>query len=429
MGWRELFGIVALAVWVGGAALVALAQLVRVWRVRRVLAGAWPAPPWLEKRVGELSAALGVRPPRVRVLDGLASPLVWGLGRARLLWPLGLEDGLTPEGVDAVLVHELAHLRRRDHWVGWLLLAGGCVWWWHPLFRLARRRLGCEAELACDAWVVATLPEARRAYAEALIEVCQRGSWAAAAAPAWGAAGSRRDFERRLVMVMRERVPCRLSARMLLGVGLLAVLALPAWTLGQAVAPPSATPAAAPADKGTAVAPLAGPDDVPPLAGAPDVTRKARPDDPTGKAVSKPSDRDRRLQELEKKVEALLRELKELRGAGKKEVAIPIPTYGTVVEHRPVTKYTVVTLPAVVTLSRAIYALPAGKAEALAKFLKEHVKSSVLEVAVVKGNLVVTTTLEDQQTIRRFVDLVQGKRAKVTKPDTKPNWFDDSGKR
>ena len=70
-----------------------------------------------------------------------------------------------------VIVHELAHLRRRDHWVGWLQLAGECIFWWNPLFWFVRRQIRFQAELSCDAWVMRLLPEARRAYAEALIEV------------------------------------------------------------------------------------------------------------------------------------------------------------------------------------------------------------------------------------------------------------------
>ena len=68
-------------------------------------------------------------------------------------------------------VSELAHLRRRDHWIGWLQLVAGCLWWWHPLYRYVSRQVRANAELACDAWVVTLMPSARRAYADALLEV------------------------------------------------------------------------------------------------------------------------------------------------------------------------------------------------------------------------------------------------------------------
>jgi beta-lactamase regulating signal transducer with metallopeptidase domain len=174
-------------VWLLGGVYLAAVQFARLGRLRRSLAETRPAPAWLRTLVHQLALEMGVRTPLIAVLPGLGSPLVWGCGRVRLLWPEGLEDSLSAEALRAVLVHELAHLRRRDHWVGWLLLAGACAWWWHPLYWWVRRRLGREAELACDAWVVAALPEARRQYAEALLTVCQRRS-AAALTLALGAA-------------------------------------------------------------------------------------------------------------------------------------------------------------------------------------------------------------------------------------------------
>ena len=232
-------------IWVGGACVAGLVQLVRVVRLRGRLKRGLPAPAWLEALTADAAGVLKVRPPRVLVLRGVSSPMVCALGGPRLLWPMGLEDRLPAEGRRAVVLHELVHLQRRDHWVGWLLLAGGCVWWWHPLFAFVRRRLGREAELACDARVVEAMPEARRAYAEALLEVSQRPS--AMAAPILGAASGRRELERRLVMIMRGSGSGRLSWRTLVGVGVLGLLALPAWSLGGGDSPKPEAPPAAPA--------------------------------------------------------------------------------------------------------------------------------------------------------------------------------------
>ena len=75
------------------------------------------------------------------------------------------------------MTHELAHLRRGDHWVSRLELAAGLIWWWNPLYWLARARLNAEAELACDAWVVWAFPKDRLAYAEVLFEICAAFPW------------------------------------------------------------------------------------------------------------------------------------------------------------------------------------------------------------------------------------------------------------
>ena len=129
-----------------------------------------------------------------------------------------------------ILTHELAHLRRGDHWVSRLELAAGLIWWWNPLYWLTRARLDAEAELACDAWVVWALPKDRLAYAEVLFDICATLSLARSPAPALGVAGSGRFFERRLTMILHDHVPCRLSPLGLLGACLLVLFALPSWS-------------------------------------------------------------------------------------------------------------------------------------------------------------------------------------------------------
>jgi hypothetical protein len=347
--------------------------------------------------VRELAAALRMRPPAVRTLPGLSSPMVWGLGAPCLLWPRGLEKGLSGEGLRAVLIHELAHLKRRDHWVGWLLLAGACVWWWLPLFALVRRRLSQEAELACDAWVVAALPEARRAYAEALLEVCQRMSQAAPAAPAWGASGGRRDLERRLIMILRSRAPYRLTPCLLAGVGLLALLSIPAWTLGQPG--PDAPRPRDPALKAdtTVAVPDGG---TVQLGGLKVVLDPAGPDADAA--------REKKVAELEAKLKELLKELKALRQSKTdarpdgKNVILDLDFAFPIGDTRPA--------PSEIALTRATYKLPAGKAEALAKFLVDNVKAApVLECKVDGDSLIVTTTPEYQHAVGQLVGLMLGK--------------------
>jgi len=224
-----------LLLWLAGALAVIARYVRRTVRFAKYARSGRPASPSLQRQVNELAAILGVRAPQARILADLPSPVVWCLFRPVLLWPRGLQDQLSCGGRRAVLIHELAHLRRRDHWVRWLELLAAVVHWWNPLFWLVRRQIRFHAELACDAWVTGTLPEIRRDYAEALLEVCARSSRAAAPSPAVGVGGDgRRDFQRRLTMIMREQVPCRLAAGAKLFVVLLLTAAIPAWTLGQA---------------------------------------------------------------------------------------------------------------------------------------------------------------------------------------------------
>src|SRR5262249_28763218 len=79
-------------------------------------------------------------------------------------------------------------------------------------------------------------PKDRLAYAEALFDICSTLSAARSPAPALGAAGSGRFFERRLTMILHDHVPCRLSFLGLLVACLLALFALPSWSAAQPVA-------------------------------------------------------------------------------------------------------------------------------------------------------------------------------------------------
>ena len=81
--------------------------------------------------------------------------------RARLLLPGELMDELSEDAVKTLLVHELAHYRRRDHWVRGLELIAASLFWWHPVVWWAIREIREVEEECCDAWVVDQLPTLR----------------------------------------------------------------------------------------------------------------------------------------------------------------------------------------------------------------------------------------------------------------------------
>ncbi len=402
--WPARVVALGLVLWLAGGAGMVILQAIRIVRFGRLLVRGRAAPPWLVRQLRELAARLGMRPPVLRVVPDLGTPLLWSLGRPQLLWPASLLEELPAHCRRSVLAHELAHLGRRDHWVGWLLLLAECVWWWNPLFWYVRRQLRENAELACDAWVVAVLPEDRRAYAEALIEVSQLVATVAAPVPAVGMSrGPRQIFERRLTMIMRERVPCRVPVGAYLAIGLLTLIALPAWSLGQQADEPK--PESAPVRYGGPA-----PDGVIELVMQPVVV--AQP--------AAGTERDRKLQDLEKKLEALLNEVKALRSA-RPAVPPPAPKVHYELVRPKVHAEPTLVLPSYratmslafpgatgLLLSRTTYKLPRTKAEALAAFLREHVKASVMETKVEGESLVITTTPEAQKAIGQLIGLIQG---------------------
>ncbi|MBX6316206.1 MAG: M56 family metallopeptidase, partial [Isosphaeraceae bacterium] len=113
-------------------------QLIRMVRFQRRLRECRPVPGWLDQQIRELAATLRVRPPRALIMLGAGSPLLWCLGRPRLLIPEPLLRGLSAEKWRGIIAHELAHLRRGDPWVRRLELLAGLLWWWNPLYWIVR---------------------------------------------------------------------------------------------------------------------------------------------------------------------------------------------------------------------------------------------------------------------------------------------------
>ncbi len=218
------------SLWVCGAVVLAICGAARIIWFRRRIASASPAPSSVRRMVSQESKAFGLRRiPETLMIESHVSPMIWCGRRLRLLLPAKLWCQLDDAGRRAVLLHELAHVRRRDHWVSWAEMIIGILYWWHPLVWWVRRRLRAEAELCCDAWVTSLLPGSRRAYAEALLQTQQYIREETRWMPAVGIGISRGRagrFARRLTMVMTRNVKPRLSAS---GIALLLVVAVTAW--------------------------------------------------------------------------------------------------------------------------------------------------------------------------------------------------------
>jgi beta-lactamase regulating signal transducer with metallopeptidase domain len=86
--------------------------------------------------------------------DRQSGPAVRGVLYPRILLPVGIDRLLNPREFHAVLIHELAHARRRDNLIRLLYEASLCALWFHPLMWLAGARIGLYRELSCDESVI-----------------------------------------------------------------------------------------------------------------------------------------------------------------------------------------------------------------------------------------------------------------------------------
>lgn len=239
--WSVPWASIIVFAWLSGAGLTFAISGARILRFQRLLRGAIPASDLVIEQVEELSGMLGLRRlPRVCWMPGAVSPMVWAVGtRPRLILPEGLWDRLDKPQRATLLAHELAHLRRGDHWVRCLELLVTGLYWWLPVVWWTRNALREAEEQCCDAWVVWAFPAQARKYAEALLETLDFLSPAApAAAMSASGLGHVRQLRRRLTMIMHGKTPRSLHwSGALLALGLSATLLPMAPTWAQAPKP------------------------------------------------------------------------------------------------------------------------------------------------------------------------------------------------
>src|SRR5665213_2749356 len=163
-GYAHWTSIAALA-WAVGALLLlarAVGACARIsWMVRRL-----PAidDPQLSELLESCRRQAGLRKaPRLLAAPPGTGPALLGALAPRLLVPPGLTQTLNRNELRLVLLHELAHLKRGDVALNWLLAVLQAAHWFNPVFWLTFARLRADRELACDEYVLSTSQPARRA--------------------------------------------------------------------------------------------------------------------------------------------------------------------------------------------------------------------------------------------------------------------------
>ena len=145
-----------------------------------------------------------------------------------MLLPVELLTRLDGNQQASLIMHELAHIRRRDHWIRWLEMAVLTICWWNPVAWWARSRIQRAEEECCDGWVVSTLPHCARQYGKALLETVEFLNERSQPLPAMASGfGQVPLVKRRIEMIVKQRVSHRLAWPGGLLVLLIAMVVLP----------------------------------------------------------------------------------------------------------------------------------------------------------------------------------------------------------
>ncbi|RFP22828.1 peptidase M56 [Duganella sp. BJB488] len=158
--------------WLAGAALMSLRLALGLqWVAERTRAGAYTVNHYWQRRLSELARRFDIeRHVRLGVADLLDSPITAGCWRPIVLVPAALVSGMPPDLLEALLAHELAHIKRHDYLVNLIQSAIEIVLFYHPSVWALSRRIRIEREQIADDLAVDMLGQPQR-LAQALSEL------------------------------------------------------------------------------------------------------------------------------------------------------------------------------------------------------------------------------------------------------------------
>jgi len=184
---------------------------------------AWSRWWWQIRSIRRRATPLDLNLPiQVMSSAGRLEPGVVGIIEPVLLLPEGIADRLTPAQLEAVLAHELSHVRRRDNLTGAIHMAVEAVFWFHPLVWWIGSRLLHEREQACDEAVLG-LGKEPQAYAESILEACKYYLESPLACVS-GVTGS--NLKKRIESIMSNRIANNLDLARKLLLAAVAVVAI-----------------------------------------------------------------------------------------------------------------------------------------------------------------------------------------------------------
>ncbi|MCY2926213.1 MAG: M56 family metallopeptidase, partial [Planctomycetota bacterium] len=170
LSWRAY----VLLAWSAVAVAMGLLVIQRTWFIGSLVAGAGEAGGELHSLLAACRQRVGLRRPvGLKLSAGGGSPAVCGLWRPVILIPAHLVGALGPRQMEAVLLHELAHVKRGDLWVNALQVLLQIAYFYNPFLWLANAALRRVREQAVDEAVQVALGDAAVDYPAALVDVAR----------------------------------------------------------------------------------------------------------------------------------------------------------------------------------------------------------------------------------------------------------------
>jgi len=205
VSWRARISLA----WACGFFFLVALTVYRYGQWARIIARAQPIfDPHMLALLGDARSDMGVRRAvRLVSVPRLGSPAVFGFWRVHLLLPEAAARQLSPSELRMVFLHEMAHVRRHDIGMNFLLIAAQFLHWFNPLVWLANHRIRADRELVCDAMTMSCLPASERThYGKVLLKLMDGFS---VETPVFSGVvpvvGGKKEIRQRLIMIKQQR--------------------------------------------------------------------------------------------------------------------------------------------------------------------------------------------------------------------------------
>ena len=210
------------AVWIAAACLAFARLAAGLWQVRRLRQDCRAvSPDQLDPALDEILRPVR-RPVRLLVSDQARVPAAIGFLKPAIVLPAWTLRDLTALELKPILIHELAHLRRRDDWTNLLQKAVRAVFFFHPAVWWIDARLSLEREMACDDAVLAATGNPR-GYAGCLIGLLEKSRARRGWSMAQAAVARAREASLRIARILESGAKTAAPASTRVGRGALAL--------------------------------------------------------------------------------------------------------------------------------------------------------------------------------------------------------------
>lgn len=200
---------VVFVLWLVGVLVISVLLIQRMWFVRRLIARSESAANRLAEILNQCVRQVGIgRKIELRLSHNVSSPAVCGLFKPVILIPETLLGKLSQDRLKAVLIHELAHIKRGDLWVNLAQTILQVIYFYNPLVWLVNVLVRRVREQAVDEMVLVALGAEAKSYSNTLIDIAEMAFFRTSLSLRLiGVAESKKSLEGRIKHMLVRPIP------------------------------------------------------------------------------------------------------------------------------------------------------------------------------------------------------------------------------